>query len=120
VTQQRLAQRRGAVEAAAVHHHAGGVDRRLAIEHPPLAGMVEVFQRKPDRIHQAVAGRARWIGAVRLHALPQRGRLRLGRVLLEIRFDAWWRRRRRRSQHVLEHPLAAEDGRGAIRRGGDR
>jgi hypothetical protein len=44
MTEQRPAKRRRPVEAGAVDHYATRVDRRLAIERPPLAGVVEVLE----------------------------------------------------------------------------
>ena len=50
---------------------------------PPVADRVEVFERKAQRIHDAVAGIARRLGAVQLHDLADRLGFLAFLVLLE-------------------------------------
>ncbi len=116
--EDRLAQIRRSRELRAIHHDAGGVDRQAAIERAPLADVVVVLERKPDRIHHVVAGRADLVGPVIGEARAQRGRL--GGRGIEIVLDArrWWRRRN--AEHVLQNPCAANHRRCAVRDRGDR
>ena len=79
---------------------------RLA-ERSPLADRVVVLEAEAKRVHARVARRAHRAGAMDLHALPQRCHLHLSRIFLEIGFHSRRRLRRRRTEQVLEHPLAA-------------
>jgi len=93
---------------------AGGDGRAAAtgFEIAPGADGVEVLERKADRVHQRVAGRAGRIRLVRRESLAQCG------VGAEIGFlkcrDLGRRRRRRRAEQILQYPLAANDGRGPV------
>ena len=77
----------------------------------PAADAVEVLQRQTDRIHEFVTTRARRALPVRLHALAHG--LRLARLLVERR-HVGRRLRRRRTQNVRQHVLAAHHRRGPV------
>ena len=111
----RLAQVDRARDHRAVRESAARVDRGAAdafLVVAPGAHGIEILEREADRIHRRVTARARRVRAMRFELLPERHHA-LGVDLLEQR-HVGRRRRRRRAEHVLEHPLAADDGRGAI------
>ena len=65
----------------AVVHRAARVERRAVLAVAQAAGHVEVVERQADRIHVLVAGVARGVGAVHLHALARGEQLAVLAVL---------------------------------------
>ena len=106
----RTAGRRAACRCAST----GNVAVRVA----PPADRVVVLQPEAERIHVAMAGRARRIAPVHLELLAHRLRLGAGRLL--ERRHVGRRRRRRHAEEILQHVLAANHGRGARRIARDR
>ena len=90
--------------------------------HPPIAPspeQVEVLERKPERIHDAVTARAGRICAVQLQALAHRVADEpsdFAGLRRKIRFGARRRARHFRAEQALHEPLAAHDRRRAVRR----
>ena len=76
------------------------------------ARAVEVLEAKPDRIHQAVAGRAGVVGGMLREALA-RGQRRAEIRRLDL--NSGGRRRQLLAEQLLAHELAAMDGRGLVR-----
>ena len=60
---------------------------------PPRAHQVEILEREPHRVHDAVTRGALWVAAVLLEPLPQRRDLGFVRALAEIGFDNLYFRR---------------------------
>src|SRR6185503_3292667 len=113
--EQLVAQVHRAFDYRAVQIVAGVDDRaRLTILVAPGPDGIEVLEREPDRIDDAVAGIARRIRAMGDHALAHGLRLLAVHVLLE-RFDTRRRCMRWRAGDRLENPGAATHGRSAIR-----
>ncbi len=112
---QRVGQLAEVVDRAAVVVVAAGVERHAVLAHPQPAGDVEAVERQADRIHEPVAGVAGRVGAVHLHPLARGEQLAvLGLAGLLERRDVGRRRRRRRAEQHLHHPLAAQHRRGAV------
>src|SRR5882762_577593 len=103
----------------AVWQRGGRIDDRVPVAGAPLAGGIEVLERKSQRVHARVTARAYRVGAMLLHPLSQRQHLAAALVVLE-RPGVRRRRWRRRAQHVVEDPLAAADDGGSIGEGGQR
>src|SRR5690606_11642937 len=61
-----------ALDRRAVGENARGIDLGVTIVLAPGADRIEVFQRKADRVHHAVAGGTGGIGAVRFKTLTYR------------------------------------------------
>ncbi len=102
-------------ERRAVVERAGRIDRHAVVLDAPGAGDVEVLEREANRIDHPVARHARRVLAVLLHPLAHRAQaaaLRLGRLV--ERRDVRGRRRRRRAEQHLHHPLAAQHRRRAL------
>ena len=117
--QERLAQPVHAVDLVAVGEHVGGLDRHAAlVAQPPRAHGVEVLEREPDRVHQAVTGGTGGVRPVLLHLLPHRARRARG-LAFGQRGHVGRGHRRRRPEHVLEHPLASQHRRRGVGVGGD-
>ncbi len=115
---ERPPQRDHAVDLRPVSQFARRVDDRAGVSRAPRPDGVEVFQGEPDGIHHLVTARARGVRAVLHHLLTHRpgGLARFG--FLE-RGDVGRRRRRRRAENILEHPLPTENGRRTGRMGCD-
>ena len=116
---ERLAQSLDAVDLVAVGEHVGGLDRHAGlVSQPPHAHGVEVLEREADWVHQAVTGGTGGVRPVLLHLLPHRARRARGLAFGE-RGHVGRGHRRRRTEHVLEHPLAAQHRRRGVGVGGD-
>jgi hypothetical protein len=114
--EQRFAQLDGSRDGRPVDEHARGVDRltRFAIHDAPAADGVEVLEREAERIDDAVARVARRVRTVRLEPRAHGARL-LPFDDLDERLDVGRRRLGRRTEHVLEQPLAAQHRGSSIR-----
>ncbi len=66
-----------------------------------------MFEGESNRVHRFVAAAAHGIRAVLLHAIAD-GALD-GAIFAIKSLNPWRRRRRRRAQELLEHPLATLD-----------
>ena len=96
----------------------GRVDLRPPVVLAPAADGVEVLHGETERIHPAVAARTDRTAAVQLHPLAQR--CRVAPVVRLERRHVGRRRRRRRPQQGLQHPLPAQHHRRPIRVGRHR
>ena len=123
VAHEGVPERDDAVKPGAVGQLSRRVDRiaeRPAVLHAPRANRVEVLEREPDGIHDAVTRRTRRAGAMLFERLSSGARL-LGLLFVVQRRHVVGRRRRRHADDVLEHPLAAQHRRRAMRvRGGQQ
>src|SRR5204862_1919841 len=91
-------------DGAAVGQGRGGLDRVGAVSLPPGAYGVVVLEREPDRVHAAVTVGAAGVGALLLEGLSEGQRaVRVGLVLELAGIGE--RRRRRRAEDRLQHPL---------------
>ena len=80
----------------------------------PAADRVEILEREAERVDDAVARVARRIRAVRFEPRAHRAR-GFAFDVLDERLDVRRRRLRRRAEHVLEQPCAAQHRRRAVR-----
>src|SRR5690242_17759204 len=82
MTEQYFAKLHRAIEFRAIRQNSGRIDRCAALGRSPLANDVEVFERKPQRIHSRMANRTGRIRAMLFHPLPHGQDLAALRILL--------------------------------------
>ena len=113
--EQRGPQVAGAFERRAVVEFAERLDRRARVADPPRSRHVEVLEREPDGVDEAVAGNAVRVGGVLLETLSHREEAAVGRRVGFLQLgDVRRGRGRRRAQQDLHHPLAPEHRRSAV------